>query len=116
MKTKCDDKDEKNDQDNSEDESGGDDEGGGRRRKRSDQGRGRSYKNELGAADVNVGHTSGREGGEEVANSGVGHRDGEIGAHGGVGHGGGEEGAHGGVGHGGEVGRSTRRSGVRRRL
>jgi hypothetical protein len=47
----------------------------------------------------------------------VGHRDGEIGAHGGVGHGGGEEGAHGGVGHGGgEVGRSTRRSGVRRRL
>ena len=47
----------------------------------------------------------------------MGHRDGEIGAHGGVGHGGGEEGAHGGVGHGGgEVGRSTRRSGVRRRL
>ncbi len=73
--------------------------------------------NELGAEDVNVGHTSGRGGGEEVANSGVGHRDGEKGAHGGVGHGGGEEGAHGGVGHGGgEVGRSTRRSGVRRRL
>ena len=70
---------------------------GGRRQKRSDQGRGRSYKNELGAADVNVGHTSGREGGEEAANSGVGHRDGEIGAHGGVGQGGGAVGLQGGV-------------------